>query len=1229
MRPPAVERARLMERAVKMGRIGGAILLILLLSTSFFQPQFSASAAAVLTVTPLTWNVIGLDSNNVNVGPNDFPVGARVCNTGDTAAANVISSFVWDSANSNVNLRPGTLTAFSGTNAFPSLAVGSCTDFYYEVEVTRNAAAYNTTRRYHITASADGLGTFSSTTPREIFVEHLISQSRNGVTDIQLSTDGTTFTSVPAGGTMTLVKDNTYWIKVVGGTATNGYNQLESFINLPNTIFQVQSVNSTYTVSNLPLPHDKLYADSCGWDNDPNSPTYRSCVGSDGKSGGGVTVTYKVKILSVPSTPLTNPEPMTTLLYDFSGSSYHYNSDNSVSARYVYVVDPATAVNIGKTFTPSTTVVGGTSTLTFTLANTIATSISGANFTDTFPGGMTVAASPAASTSGCGTPTFAPTAGAATIAFSNGTIAANGNCTISVNVTASPAGTYNNTSGSLFIGTTNTGKTASATLTVGSVPAPPACTSGLELARWTMETAQGTAVPPSPSFRSGRVSSAVAAFNNTLPAPAGSSIYTGPIVGAQPLNYWQGIGWLSGSGQPNPLTDTSFQFTIDTSNFTGVQLAFQAIAGSFWANPHNNDIYVFSSANGGAYTFVYTNNNLDTSAWVGYSGLSASATGSSTTSFRIIPRGRSNGAGGDAANVFLDNISITGCGVPQAPTITKAFSTNPVAVGGTSTLTFTLTNENNIALTGTAFTDTLPAGVQVAATPAASTTCGGPPTWSPGAGATVLTFGSPASGTIPTRSGTTNGTCTIQVNVVVTTAGPHTNISGYISTTQTGTNTGPGGSAAASITALLPPSMTKLFSPNPTLVNVYSTLTFTIVNPNPNNTLAGVAFSDAYPLNVVNLNPSVTSNTCGGSVSAPDGGTTVALSGGTLAAGGSCTVTVRVVSAIAGNYPNTSGNVSTIINAATVNGNTAGDTLVVQSVHPSISILKRISTTSTGPWTIFVGVPVGSNVYYQFTVENTGDVALTSVNVTDPTLTGLGVNLTGCAWANMPLYDVQTCVVGPVTALSGSHANTATAHGTYSGTVYDSTPSTASYATTGLTIVKSVTEAHFSSAGDVLHYSYLVTNSGSAPLAGPVTVSDDKSASETCPDVSTVGDLDAFLDPGESITCTATYTIAAGDITTGSVTNIAFATVGGVNSPSDSKTVPYLPFTSTPTDTPTITQTYTPSNTFTITPTSTQTYTPSLTHRPQRLTRRRSRRRRPQPSLSPKRLRSPRPTRPP
>ena len=99
-----------------------------------------ASAAPVLSITPITWNVVGLDSNNVNSGPATFASGARVCNTGDAVATNVASTFVWDSANAFI-----TTTGLT-THSVPSLAAGACTDFYYNLVVTRTASAYNTAR---------------------------------------------------------------------------------------------------------------------------------------------------------------------------------------------------------------------------------------------------------------------------------------------------------------------------------------------------------------------------------------------------------------------------------------------------------------------------------------------------------------------------------------------------------------------------------------------------------------------------------------------------------------------------------------------------------------------------------------------------------------------------------------------------------------------------------------------------------------------------------------------------------------------------------------------------------------------------------------------------------------------------------------------------------------------------------------------------------------------------
>jgi len=46
----------------------------------------NSEASATITLTPSTWNIVGLDSNSPATGPRYFPVGAKVCS--DSAAAN-------------------------------------------------------------------------------------------------------------------------------------------------------------------------------------------------------------------------------------------------------------------------------------------------------------------------------------------------------------------------------------------------------------------------------------------------------------------------------------------------------------------------------------------------------------------------------------------------------------------------------------------------------------------------------------------------------------------------------------------------------------------------------------------------------------------------------------------------------------------------------------------------------------------------------------------------------------------------------------------------------------------------------------------------------------------------------------------------------------------------------------------------------------------------------------
>src|SRR5207244_2726082 len=153
-----------------------------------------------------------------------------------------------------------------------------------------------------------------------------------------------------------------------------------------------------------------------------------------------------------------------------------------------------------------------------------------------------------------------------------------------------------------------------------------------------------------------------------------------------------------------------------------------------------------------------------------------------------------------------------------------------------------------------------------------------------------VNFGQTTGANIPA-----SGSCTASVNVTATTAGPHTNVSGFISTTEGGTNSGAGGSATASLSAILPPSIAKAFGTDPILVNGTSLLTFTITNPNASDTLSGIAFADTYPGGLVNMSPlPPVGNTCGGSVVAVAGGNSIGLTGGSLAGGASCTVSVTV-----------------------------------------------------------------------------------------------------------------------------------------------------------------------------------------------------------------------------------------------------------------------------------------------------------------------------------------------
>lgn len=101
-----------------------------------------------------------------------------------------------------------------------------------------------------------------------------------------------------------------------------------------------------------------------------------------------------------------------------------------------------------------------------------------------------------------------------------------------------------------------------------------------------------------------------------------------------------------------------------------------------------------------------------------------------------------------------------------------------------------------------------------------------------------------------------------------------------------------------------------------------------------------------------------------------------------------------------------------------------------------------------------------------------------------------------------------------------------------------------------LTLTLTGNPATYDNVGDVINYTYLLTNSGSVDLVAPFTVSATKvNGAAICPSTPT-------LAVGNTVTCTGSYTITQADLDAGSVISIAsakaFFGLSEVNSNTDS-----------------------------------------------------------------------------
>ncbi|MGY0620095.1 DUF7507 domain-containing protein [Lysobacter sp. A378] len=203
---------------------------------------------------------------------------------------------------------------------------------------------------------------------------------------------------------------------------------------------------------------------------------------------------------------------------------------------------------------------------------------------------------------------------------------------------------------------------------------------------------------------------------------------------------------------------------------------------------------------------------------------------------------------------------------------------------------------------------------------------------------------------------------------------------------------------------------------------------------------------------------------------------------------------------------------------------------------PSMTVVKSAAAPS--------GNAVGDTIDYSFLVTNTGNVTIDALVINDDQLTTPAV----CPVTTLVPGDTTTCtgtyVLTQADVNAGQVVNTATAAGTPPVTPgnptpppVDSPPSTTNTpiaSTPSMTVVKSAAAPSGNAVGDIIDYSFLVTNTGNVTIDALVINDDQLTTPAVCPVTTLV--------PGDTTTCTGTYVLTQADVNAGQVVNTATAT---------------------------------------------------------------------------------------
>jgi len=379
-----------------------------------------------------------------------------------------------------------------------------------------------------------------------------------------------------------------------------------------------------------------------------------------------------------------------------------------------------------------------------------------------------------------------------------------------------------------------------------------------------------------------------------------------------------------------------------------------------------------------------------------------------------------HGTGGicNAGASSTTNLTVTAI----APvTVSKNFSPNSASEGTVSQLTVTFSNSSAQALSNVSFTDNLPLGstglqLQVADPAIASSTCSGAVlTANPG---TSMVSMSGAS--IPARaSGGTGsfGTCELKVNVIGA-AGIYDNIlpADAVTATQTmADGSTPGTSSPGPVQATLSYSSAlganKSFSPATIQSGGMSTVAIRLSNSG-SGTLNNVSLTDPLPAGMTLANPANAYTTCGGTttISAAPGAGSASLDGAVIPTSGQCEFLFDVTATGSGPWVNSipAGDITA---TGGVQNISAVSATLTESSNFAITLTNNTAPNSlTAP---------GETSVLTLNLQNSGTLDLSGIRITDYfTDDGTaGGDATGMLIAVTPNV-ATTCSGGVVSAIS-------------------------------------------------------------------------------------------------------------------------------------------------------------------------------------------------------------------